>query len=96
MSQSCSEGDARASIEGYRERIDAVDRKLVALLNERAGYSLAIRALKPAAGMNLYDPAREDRIFEKVCALGDGPLTDAGLREIYAALLKVMKETPAS
>ena len=87
---------ARERIEGYRADIDEVDRKLVALLNERAGYSLAIRALKPQAGMELYNPAREQCIFDKVCNLSNGTLYDQGLCEIYATLLKVMKENPSA
>ena len=87
--------DARAQIAAHRAEIDALDARIVELLNLRAGESLAIRALKPQAGMDLYDPGREERIVERVCARNRGPLTDGGLGEIYAALLKVMKETPA-
>ena len=57
-----------AQIEAHRKEIDALDRRIVDLLNARARQSLAIRALKPGAGMNLYDPAREERIFEKIAA----------------------------
>lgn len=84
-----------ASIYQHREAIDQIDRKLVALLNERAIHSLTIRNLKPGAGMDLFDPSREDAIYEKVCNLNDGPLTDDNLKEIYATMLKVMKEAPS-
>lgn len=86
---------ALAQIEEYRGGIDAIDRELVALLNKRAGLSLAIRELKPAAGMQLFDAAREDAIYDKVCGFSEKILYDEGLREIYATLLKVMKENPA-
>ena len=48
--------EAFEEIEKHRAEIDAIDQKLVALLNERAGHSLDIRALKPDAHMGLYDP----------------------------------------
>lgn len=83
------------SIYQHRAAIDQIDRKLVALLNERAVHSLTIRNLKPGAGMNLFDPSREDAIYEKVCDLNDGPLTNDNLKEIYATMLKVMKEAPS-
>ena len=51
--------EAFEEIEKHRAEIDAIDQKLVALLNERAGHSLDIRALKPDAHMGLYDPKRE-------------------------------------
>lgn len=81
-------------IEGYRAKIDGIDKQLVALLNERAGYSLDIRALKPEAQMGLYDPKREEEIFAKLKSYNEGPLYDENLVEIYRGILKVMKEVP--
>lgn len=54
-----SQQDSFAQIEQHREAIDAIDKQLVSLLNERAGHSLDIRALKPEAKMGLFDPKRE-------------------------------------
>jgi chorismate mutase len=87
--------DAFARIQDHRSRIDAIDKQLVDLLNQRAVQSLAIRALKPGAHMGLYDPKREDEIFEKLYQFNDGPLYNDNLREIYEGILKVMKEMPA-
>ena len=56
-----SQQDSFAQIEQHREAIDAIDKQLVSLLNERAGHSLDIRALKPEAKMGLFDPKREER-----------------------------------
>lgn len=78
----------------HRDCIDAIDVKIVALLNERESHSMAIRELKPAAGMQLFDAGREDAIYEKIRGLNEGPLVDDKLCEIYATLLKVMKENP--
>ncbi len=84
-----------AKIEEYRTKIDEVDQKLVALLNERAGYSLDIRALKPSAHMGLYDPKREEK-FSSVLRLTMTDLcTTKTLIEIYRGILKVMKEVPS-
>lgn len=87
--------EALAEIEAHRMKIDALDGQIVALLNERETHSLAIRELKPFAGLELFDPTREDVIFDKVASLNKGPIRDEGIRSIYATLLKVMKETPA-
>ena len=86
--------EALAQIQIHRNRIDELDVQIVALLNEREGHSMAIRELKPAAGMQLFDPGREDAILEKICAQNEGPIVNEKLREIYATLLKVMKENP--
>jgi len=83
---------ARAKIDGLRGEIDCIDCKIVDLLNERATLALDIRALKPQANLGLYDPKREEEIFAKLSACNPGPLYGDNLREIYAAVLHVMKE----
>ncbi len=87
--------EARRRVGEHRKAIDALDERLVALINERVRHSLLIRNLKPAAGMELFDGPREKAIFEAACAANEGPLSDACLREVYAVLLKVSKETPS-
>lgn len=85
---------ARALIEQHRAAIDELDVKIVSLLNEREGHSMAIRDLKPHAGMQLFDADREEAILQSICEQNQGPIVDEKLREIYATLLKVMKENP--
>lgn len=89
------ENEAFAEIEKHREQIDVIDKQLVHLLNERAGHSLDIRALKPDAHMGLYDPKREEEIFAKLSSYNEGPLYNENLVEIYRGILKVMKEVPS-
>lgn len=84
-----------AQIEEHRAEIDAIDAKIVELLNERAVHSLQIRDLKPGARMGLYDPRREEEILQKISKLNSGPLYGEHLREIYTTILKVMKEAPS-
>ena len=84
--------EAQAQIAGLRQRIDDLDTSIVALLNERARYALEIRHLKPQVHMGLYDPKREEEIFSKLADHNEGPLYDENLREIYEAILHVMKE----
>lgn len=79
----------------HRDSIDELDTRIIELLNERAGHSLAIRALKPAADMQLFDPAREDQIFARLEAKTQGPMRGCDVHDIYATVLKVMKEIPA-
>ena len=90
-----AENANRAKIEEHRAEIDELDRKIVELLNERALHSLQIRDLKPGANMGLYDPRREEEILQKIGGYNNGPLYSEHLREIYTAILKVMKEAPS-
>lgn len=91
MSEQVS-AEAAGRIAAHRARIDEIDCQLVALLNERASESLAIRALKPAVHWGLYDPKREEEIFANLARCNQGPLYAENLREIYETLLHVMKE----
>ncbi|HEY3318577.1 MAG TPA: chorismate mutase [Coriobacteriia bacterium] len=84
--------EVQARIAELRARIDEIDCEAVRLLNERAQLALDIRELKPKVRMALYDPKREEEIFEKLAACNGGPLFDDNLREIYDAILHVMKE----
>ncbi|MDR0888953.1 MAG: chorismate mutase [Coriobacteriales bacterium] len=84
--------DALESIEEHRAKIDEIDAELVGLFNERAKEALAIRALKPDAKMGLYDPKREEEIFEKVSTINNGPMYNDDLRAIYETILRVSKE----
>ena len=79
-------------IEELRGAIDAVDCQLVKLLNERAVLSLEIRGLKPEVHWGLYDPKREEEIFTNLARCNDGPIYAENLKEIYEAILHVMKE----
>ena len=83
---------AQGRIAEHRARIDEIDCQLVRLLNERASESLAIRALKPQVHWGLYDPKREEEIFANLAKCNEGPLYAENLREIYEAILHVMKE----
>jgi len=84
--------EVQAKIAELREQIDGIDCQIVKLLNQRAELALAIRELKPQARLGLYDPRREEEIFASLAACNEGPLYGDNLREIYEAILHVMKE----
>ena len=84
-----------AEIQEHRAKIDEIDKQIVALLNKRAGHSLVIRGLKPGAPLGLYDAKREEEIFAKVSSYNEGFFYYEKMCEIYATILKIMKETPS-
>ncbi len=87
--------EAEKGIAQHREQIDKLDQEILALLNERAGHSLTIRGLKPFVGEQTYDPAREERIFERLENMTEGPLRGEDIRDIWGVILRVMKEVQA-
>ncbi|MCX7886075.1 MAG: prephenate dehydratase [Verrucomicrobiae bacterium] len=70
-----------------RSRIDAIDRRLVRLLNERTRYVLEIGKIKHALGEEIYAPEREDAVLRRVTANNKGPLRDDSLRAIYREIM---------
>ena len=87
--------EANDRIAEKRSTIDDIDCKIVELLNERARLALEIRGLKPQIHMSLYDPKREEEIFDRLASCNEGPLYGENLREIFEAILHVMKEIPS-
>ena len=87
--------EANDLIAAKRSAIDDIDCRMVELLNERARLALEIRGLKPEVHMSLYDPQREQQIFDHLASCNKGPLYGDNLREIFEAILHVMKEIPS-
>src|SRR5579872_3086492 len=72
-----------AGLERLRAQIDAINVKLVRLLNQRAKVAQAIGHLKQASGAAIYQPARERAVLDRVTALNEGPLDGEHLRRIF-------------
>ena len=72
-----------------RAHIDAIDEKLVQLLNERAGLARAIGELKGAGPV--YNPEREAEVLRSVVASNKGPLSAASLGRIYTEVISACR-----
>jgi chorismate mutase-like protein len=75
----------------FRKRIDAIDRKIIALLVERAKLARKIGAVKKQHGLPIYEPAREVSVLERVEGYRKEPLPAAGLARIYRAIMLTMR-----
>ena len=70
-----------------RDSIDHIDSEIVALLNKRLELASAIGAIKEKSGAEIYDPAREALVFQKLEQLNQGPLTQKALEAIYREVI---------
>lgn len=75
----------------WRDKIDVVDRKLIELLNERARCVLAMAPLKKRAGVPIYEPKREEKVFENIAAHNGGPLGPEAVRRIFERIIDEMR-----
>ena len=78
-------------IEDWRKKIDDLDRKLVALLSERARAAVEIGKLKRNTSMPIYEPDRERIVLENVQQANPGPLPGRDLVRIYERIIDVMR-----
>lgn len=75
------------TIDELRRRIDTLDRQLVGLLSERASCALAIGRLKEAAGLPVYQPAREAEVLANVQAANVGPLDNGAMVRLFERII---------
>jgi chorismate mutase-like protein len=79
-----------AKIAALRVNIDAIDTKLVDLMNERARLALQIGIAK--GGKNIVRPAREQTVMANISAANKGPLSDEGIQEIFKKIIAVCRQ----
>jgi chorismate mutase/prephenate dehydratase len=70
-----------------RKKIDALDGKIVALLNRRLALCAEVGRHKRDAGGAIYVPEREDAVLRKVAGLNRGPLKPAALQAVYREIM---------
>ena len=74
-------------LDGWRKRIDEIDRQLVKLLNERSQCALEIGHLKKAMNHPVWQPQREAEILRNVVKANEGPLDDAAIRHLFERII---------
>jgi len=75
------------ALAGLRDRIDEIDRQLIELLNRRTSIVEEIGRIKHDAGLPVYEPRREDQVFENVTRHNTGPLTHDGVRRVFERII---------
>ena len=83
--------EARAELEKCRVLVDDVDRRIVALLNERTRVVENIGRVKRQTQMPIYEPKREDQVFANIGASNGGPLTAEAVRRIFERIIDEMR-----
>jgi|YelNatPaOPRAMG01_1025707.scaffolds.fasta_scaffold33692_4 chorismate mutase len=80
------------SIVALRKLIDAIDEKIVGLLNERAQIALKIKERKTLEGVSLHDGEREEEIIRHVKAVNRGPLSSRAIEHLFRVIIEHMHE----
>ena len=75
------------SVEKWRGEIDALDQKILKLLNDRARATQNIGKIKLKEGQGEYSPEREKQVLDRLKSLNNGPITQEAIEAIYREIM---------
>ncbi|MBZ5610401.1 MAG: chorismate mutase [Acidobacteriia bacterium] len=74
-----------------RKKIDVLDLKLLALLNERTQIVEEIGRIKRNLSLPIYEPRREEDVFRNVLASNSGPLSAEAVKRVFERIIDEMR-----
>jgi chorismate mutase len=83
-------------VEELRARITAADTEIVAAVNRRAALVAELHAHKRANGYDVFDAGREEHVIAAALRANPGPISDAGMRELYGVILPLCTREAAT
>ncbi len=83
---------AHQALSVCRDRIDDVDRRLLELLNERTRTVEEIGRIKQQACLPVYEPRREDQVFQNIAEHNAGPLTTEAALRVFERIIDEMRK----
>jgi len=85
-------GDETPELRRLRRRIDALDRRIVGLLNDRLELGRAVGREKTAAGRRpVRDAEREREVLLRVTMANTGPMPQAELLAVYRRVIRITR-----
>ena len=79
--------DLNSQLKPLRERIDALDAQIIALLNQRAAVALEVGEVKKHFNAPVFRPERELQVIARLQDLSDGPLADDHISSIWREIM---------
>jgi chorismate mutase/prephenate dehydratase len=79
--------DSEKELLRLREQIDALDSRILVLLNERAQHNASVGRLKAEDGATPFVPARELEIFERLERENTGPFPTPAIRKVFREII---------
>jgi len=88
--------DLNEALGPSRKRIDAIDRRIIQLLNQRAQVVHEVGVIKQQYHAPASAPGRARQVLERVATQARAPLTPAALQTIYKTILEQMTAMEAA
>jgi chorismate mutase/prephenate dehydratase len=74
-----------------RERIDAIDRQILDLLNQRAGVAQEVGHVKAETNAPVFRPERELQVLRNAAQRNPGPLADGDVQTIFREIMSACR-----
>jgi chorismate mutase len=74
-----------------RDEIDRLDLDLLRILNQRTAIVERIGRIKQDLHLAIYEPKREDQVFENVTGHNHGPLPHDAVKRIFERIIDEMR-----
>lgn len=75
------------TLDGPRKKIDALDREITSLLEQRMDAVLEIAEIKKKQGTEIFDPSREQKVLEKIASYAKKDEYKIVLQETYEGIM---------
>jgi chorismate mutase len=74
-----------------RAEIDNIDRRIVELLNDRTAVVEEIGRIKRHLTLGIYEPKREEQVFQNIVDHNRGPLPDDAIKRVFERIIDEMR-----
>jgi len=74
-----------------RRKIDILDMRLLELLNERTRIVEEIGRIKQHLALPIYEPKREEQVFQNVTSHNPGPLSAEAVKRVFERIIDEMR-----
>jgi chorismate mutase/prephenate dehydratase len=79
------------TVERFRAELAAQDRAILDAVNTRLRLVGELKRYKEETGLAFVDPEQERRLLDRLASENTGPLSDEGVRQLFAELLALTK-----
>ena len=85
------EDELNSKLKPLRDRIDAIDTQLIALLNQRAAVALEVGEVKKHYNAPVFRPERELQVIARLQQMSEGPLADEHIGAIWREIMSASR-----
>jgi chorismate mutase len=79
------------TLERFRADLARQDQTILDAVNARLRLVAELKRYKDEAGLPFRDPEQEQRLIDRLAAENPGPLSEAGVRELFETILALIK-----